>query len=61
MSESRWDLESKWAWRGSRDQITQGIIYQVKEICPKGNHRIGLSWGVMGSGLHFERKSLATV
>ena len=39
MSDSRWDLGNKWAWRDGRDQITQEIIYQDKEMCPKGNHR----------------------
>ena len=39
MSESKCDLGDKWAWRDSRDQITREIIYQDKEMCPKGNHR----------------------
>ena len=40
MSEGRWDLGNKWAWRDSRDQITQEIVCQDKEMCPKVNHRI---------------------
>lgn len=28
---------NKWALTGTRDQM--GIIYQVKEICSRGNHR----------------------
>ena len=39
MSEDRWDLGNKWAWRDSRDQITQEIVCQDKEMCPKVNHR----------------------
>ena len=39
MSEGRWDLGNKWAWRDSRDQITQEIVCQDKEMCPKVNHR----------------------